>query len=138
MDLSNINFLAVAVAGIASFALGALWYSPVLFSKIWQREVGLSEESMKNTNVGRIFGSSFVLMLIMSLGMAMIFRDHTEETFTWLSGLKHGLFFGVVFAATSMGINYLYQRKSLTLWAIDSGYQVLFLGIAGAILGAWH
>jgi anti-sigma-K factor RskA len=40
--------------------------------------------------------------------------------------------------ATSAGINYLYQQKSLKLWLIDAGYQVIFLGIFGAIMGAWH
>ena len=36
------NWLAVVVATVAFFVVGAIWYT-ALFGKIWQREVGLSE-----------------------------------------------------------------------------------------------
>jgi len=35
------------------------------------------------------------------------------------------------------GVNYLYQRRSFKLWAIDAGYQIVFLSVMGLILGAW-
>ena len=34
-DLSTINWLAVIVGGVAYFALGALWFSNVLFARPW-------------------------------------------------------------------------------------------------------
>ncbi|MDN5214574.1 DUF1761 domain-containing protein [Fulvivirgaceae bacterium BMA12] len=137
MEFASINFLAVLVSAIVSFALGALWYSPALFGKTWQLELGFSDEDLKGANMGKIFGSSFVLMLIMGLGMAMLIQGHFDQEITWLSGLKHGIYIGLVFVGASMGINMLYQRKSLKLWFIDAGYQIVFLGIMGAILGAW-
>jgi hypothetical protein len=33
-----------------------------------------------------------------------------------------------------MTINYLYQYKSLKLWLIDGGYQLVIMTVAGAIL----
>ena len=33
MSLADVNFLAVGIATVLAFALGALWYSPVLFAK---------------------------------------------------------------------------------------------------------
>ncbi|MGI9541814.1 MAG: DUF1761 domain-containing protein [Cyclobacteriaceae bacterium] len=137
MDFSNINYLATGVAALASFALGALWYSPVLFGKAWQKELGFTDEYLKEGNMGKTFGSSFVLMAVMAFGMAMLVQGHGEDI-GWAQGLHHGLYVGIGFVATSMGINYLYQRRSLKLWAIDSGYQILFLCIMGMILGAWH
>lgn len=47
MDFSNINYLAAGVAALASFALGALWYSPVLFGKTWQKDLGFTGEYLK-------------------------------------------------------------------------------------------
>jgi hypothetical protein len=55
-----------------------------------------------------------------------------------MEGAIHGLYIGIFFVAMSMGINYLYQRKSIKLWLIDAGYQIAFLGIQGMIIGAWH
>jgi hypothetical protein len=137
MDLDYINWLAVIVATLAAFFLGFLWYS-VLFGKIWMRELGFTEEQLKGSNMAMIFGSTLVLTFIMSIGLAMVWHTEDLADVTWLVGLYHGLAIGIVFVATSMGINYLYQRKSFTLWAIDAGYQVAFLGLIGAILGAWH
>jgi hypothetical protein len=138
MELSNINFLALLVAAVASFALGALWYSPVLFSKAWQKEVGLSDESLKTANIGLIFGSSFLLMLVMNLGLAVILQGHATGNVSAASGALYGFLIGVFFISTSIGINMLYQRKSFRLWLIDAGYQVGYLALSGAILGAWR
>ena len=72
MDFSAINWLAVIVAAVAFFALGALWYGP-LFGKPWQKGVGLSDEEIKSANMGKLFGSAFIFALIISVGMAMFF-----------------------------------------------------------------
>jgi hypothetical protein len=138
MELSNINFLALIVAAIASFGLGAVWYSPVLFSKPWLKAVGLSNEDLGKVNMTMIFGSSFLLIFLMDFGLAVILQGHATRDITWRSGFLYGLLLGLFFVATSIGINLLYQRKSFKLWAIDAGYQVLYLGISGAILGAWR
>ena len=137
MDLSNINLLALLTATIASFGLGALWYSPVLFGKLWQKETGLSEEELKDANMAKIFGTCFFLTAVMAFGMAVLIQGHGQQNLDWLDGLQHGLFVGLLFVATSMGINYLYQRKSIKLWLIDAGYQLAFLALQGLIFAVW-
>ena len=139
MEFANINYLAVLVGGIAAFALGSLWYT-ALFGKAWQRLLELSDEKMKSGSIAVTMVSSFVLMTIMSFGLAILIQGHSnpDSEVGTLSGLYHGLIIGAVFVGMSVGINYLYQRRSIKLWLIDAGYQILFLGIQGAILGAWQ
>lgn len=138
MDLSYINFFAVAVATLCAFFLGFVWYT-FLFGRRWMQELGVTEEDLKKgANMGRIFGTTLVLTFVMCLGLAMLWHSEDMAGLTWSVGLMHGLLIGLCFVATSTGINYLYQRKSIVLWAIDAGYQVCFLGLMGAILGAWH
>ena len=138
MDFGNINYLAVFVAALASFALGSLWYHASLFGKSWQQELGFTEEYLKEGNMGKIFGAAFVMMLVISFGMAMLVQGHYPEEISWLQGLYHGLYVGFLFVATSYGVNMLFQRRSVKLWAIDSFYQIACLALMGAILGAWH
>ena len=139
MDLSGINFLSVLVAALVMFALGSLWYNANLFGKAWQNELGFTEEYLKEANMGKIFGSAFVLMLFMAFGMAIMVQGHqADHEINWLQGLYHGLYVGFFFVATTTGINILFQRRSLKLWAIDSFYQIVSLALMGAILGAWH
>lgn len=137
MDYASINMWAVLVGSVASFAIGSVWYGP-LFGKIWQKELGLTDEHIKNANMARIFGTSFILMVVMAFGLAWLFQRFGMEGIDWLSGLQYGLYVGIFFVATSYGVNILYQRKTLKLWLIDSGYQVILLGIIGLVLGAWH
>lgn len=131
------NLWAVLVSAVLAFGIGSIWYGP-LFGKAWQKEVGLSDEKIQSGNMIKIFGISFILTLIMAFGMAFLFHKVEDAKVTWLVGLTHGLYIGVAFVVTSMGVNYQYEGKSLKLWAINSGYQVLFLMLMGTILGAWH
>ena len=137
MAYPHINVLAVLVATLAFWALGALWYSPVLFGKRWQKEVGLQQEVIKKTNVALVFGTSFVLMLFMVWALNFVINSHKPEDVSLLRGLHYGAFTGLFFCMLTMGINYLYQRRSIVLWLIDGIYVVLGLGIAGMILGGW-
>jgi hypothetical protein len=137
MTCPVINIWSLLAATVAFWALGALWYSPVLFSKRWQKEVGLTDETLKKSNLALVFGLSFVLMFIMVFGLNFMLTVHNPEDITWLSGMYLGLFTGIFFGMATMGINYLYQRRSVVLWLIDGVYVILGLGIAGIILGAW-
>jgi hypothetical protein len=137
MDLSlafaTINWLSVIVASLAAFAIGSVWYSPVMFSKIWQKESNLTDYDLKNASMPVIFGSAVVLMFISAVILDMfIGRDATAFT-----GLIAGLLVGIGWIATALGVNYLFGRKSLKLFLIDAGYFVVFFAAMGVILGAW-
>lgn len=124
---------------VAAFLFGWLWYSPVLFAKTWQRETGITEEDMKNSNMAKTMGLSFLAFLVMGFGVVgLVSETHAAHEWNKLHGLLHGIILGLIFIAPSMGINYLYQQKSLKLWLIDAGYQVLGLGIIGLVWGLFY
>lgn len=133
-----INVWAVLAGTLALWVLGALWYSPVLFGKIWQKEVEFKEEGIKKVNMAMVFGLSFLLMLFMVWALNFVINSHKPEEVCMLKGLYYGAFTGFFFSMMTMGVNYLYQRRSVTLWLIDGLYMVIGLGIAGMILGAWR
>lgn len=132
----ELNYLAIVLGGVGAWILGALWYSPVLFGKKWQAELGYTDEYLKQANMAVVFGLSLVCMIIMSYGLSFIVGSHPEGERTIGHGFFHGCLAGFMFAAMSMGINYLYQRKSIMLYVIDAAYQVLMLGVSGAIMAA--
>jgi hypothetical protein len=138
MTYPFINVWAVLVATLIFWAIGAVWYSPVLFSKRWQKEVGFKEEEIKKTNMAMVFGTSFLLMLFMVWALNFVINSHKPEHVNLQIGLIYGVFIGFFFSMLTMGINYLYQRRSIVLWLIDGVYMILGLGIAGMILGGWR
>jgi hypothetical protein len=134
MDLSALNYLAILVAAVSSFAIGSLWYSPILFGKTWQREAGLTDENIKNSNMLKIFGLTFVLSLIIAFNLAAFLG--TEATLSF--GLCAGAAAGFGWVATALGILYLFEHRSFKLWLINAGYHAVTFTIMGGIIGAWR
>jgi hypothetical protein len=70
MEFPLINYWAVIVAAGSTFALGSLWYSPLMFEKPWMKELGFTKEGMKNTNMLKIYGIALILMFIIAFNLA--------------------------------------------------------------------
>lgn len=125
----NINWLAVLLAALASFIVGGLWYS-VLFAKVWQREAGVTDEQLKHGTV-RVFVGSFLLAAVMAVVLA-VFIGSGGAGFGALAGLATG----AAWVAAALGVNYLFERRSLTLFAINASYNIVTFTAMGAIIGA--
>jgi hypothetical protein len=132
--MSGINWLAVLVAGASSFAVGALWYSPVLFGRIWQREASLSDEQIRSGNPAKIFGGALVLSLLAAAVFAMFLGPEPDLAFALGAGFSAGL----CWVAASFGINYLFEHKRLPLFLVNGGYHTVQFTVIGLVLGLWH
>lgn len=132
--MPDINWLAVIAAAFAAFMLGGLWYSPMLFGRIWQREAGLSDERLAASNQAVIFGGAFVLALAAAAMFALFLGPDPALPFAIGASVSAGLFW----VAASFGINYLFERRSFTLFAINGGYHTLQFTLTGLVLGLWH
>ncbi|MET0281158.1 MAG: DUF1761 domain-containing protein [Steroidobacteraceae bacterium] len=130
--LGSINWLSVFVATLSSFVVGALWYGP-LFQKPWMAATGMTKEKGAKGNMALIFGGTFVLNLFVAAGIAVLLGS----TRSLLLGLHTGLFTAFFFVATALGVIYLFEQRSLKLWLINAGYQVVIFTVMGGIIGAW-
>jgi hypothetical protein len=134
---SHLNWLAVIVAGLAYFALGAIWYSFV-FKNAWIKHSGVNvnDPNMKK-GVAQTMLASLVLMIIASLGIALFLSKIPQGETPWMSGAKVGLVAGVCFSATGICISYLYEKRPWMLHFINAAYNVAGCVIAGIILSVW-
>jgi hypothetical protein len=130
---AHIHWLAVIVAAIAGFPIGALWYGP-LFGSAWMAHTGINKERAQQANRVMIYGTTLVLNLVIATSLAMFIGSQT----TWQDGLFAGCMAGLTFVAAAFGISYLFEFRSLRLWAINAGFQVVVFSVMGTILGAWH
>lgn len=131
--MNQLNIWAILVAAVSSFLLGGLWYSPVLFHKLWNREAGRGENPEKAKHPGRVFGVAFIFALIAAFVFAWWLGPKPELRDALMKGLAAGA--GMVGA--SFGINYQFASRSFLLWAIDAGYHTLQFVLFGLVLALW-
>jgi hypothetical protein len=133
MDLSKLNWFAVIAAAAASFVIGGVWYSPILFGNVWMRETGLRDEELRKRNMGLIFGTSFVLSLVIAFNLAAFLAGPPD--LAW--GMTAGALAGIGWVATSFGITYLFESRSMRLFFVNTGYHAVTFIVMGGILGIW-
>lgn len=133
MDPSKLNWLAVGAAALSTFLLGGVWYSPALFGRAWQRETGLSDAQLQQRSLAVVFGTSFLLALIMAFNLAAFLQGPPD--LAW--GMTAGALAGIGWVAMAMGVTYLFEARSMKLFLINAGYHAVSFIIMGAILGAW-
>ncbi|HEX3008140.1 MAG TPA: DUF1761 domain-containing protein [Bacteroidales bacterium] len=130
--ISTINWLAVIVVTVVSFALGALWHSPLLFGKAWSKEINRNKDQKIDFKL--IFG----LSLVANFAALVMLAAFIGNASTALQGLIDGLLISIFWITSSIGVTYLFATRSLKLFLIDAGYYIVFFSIAGMILGAWQ
>jgi hypothetical protein len=135
MNPNQINWLAVLAAALSTFVVGGLWYSPVLFGKVWLRANGFTEEQTRGFNKTRAFGGAFLLAFIMSANLAMFLADSTT-TLSW--GMTAGALAGIGWVAAGFTVVALFENRSWPYIFVNCGYQIVAFVLMGAILGAWR
>jgi membrane-associated HD superfamily phosphohydrolase len=135
MESLYINHLAVAVCALSSLVVGGIWYSPLLFSKTWQKEAGLSNEQIAKSNKILIFGITLLLGFVMSYNLAFFLGDSKTD---WQWGLTAGFLAGFGWAALSLAVISLFELRSLKYILINGGYLTVWFSLIGFILGIWR
>lgn len=135
MEDLYINHLAVLVAALSDFVVGALWYSPLMFYKGWMSANNFKEEDLAGGNKAVTFGGTFVLALVISYNLAAFLGDSGTDLM-W--GVTAGLLAGLGWAAAAFAIVALFEQRSLKYILINCGYIVVAFTLKGLILGAWR
>ncbi|HEY1991696.1 MAG TPA: DUF1761 domain-containing protein [Gammaproteobacteria bacterium] len=127
------HYLGILLAAVAMFALGAVWFSPVLFMKAWMREAGMDPEKRPDgRQMLRMLGLTFVLLLIAAIALDSFVANWSAGEGFW-HGLWVGLMGGLLVAAAT-GINFLFEGRSFRHFLINAGYDVLGFCLMGMIL----
>jgi cation transport ATPase len=131
------NYPAVAVAAIAYWLLGAVWFG-VLFNQSWMQLEHIPPEqaaAMKGAAAAFPYIVSFVLNLIIAFVLAQLCAWRNATTAARGASLGVLLWVGIVGPVTYT--TSMYELRPLNLFLINEGYVLVGLLVMGAILGAW-
>ena len=134
MDFSHLNWLAVLVAGLSTFMVGGIWYSPALFGNAWMADSNLTTEQIKTGNKGKIFGYTAIFSLVMAANLAM-FLAGPKTDLQW--GATAGFLAGI-WTFCAIAIHSLFELKSWRYILVNGGYSLVSLTLMGLIIGWWR
>jgi hypothetical protein len=142
MSFAGINYLAVVIAAIAGFGVGAVWYS-FLFQKPWMEAMGITAAAMQarasgaapSTPLPLLLGGSLVGNLVMAFILSAVLHALGAASFGGGIGIAFLVWLG--FVITVMGVNNAFGMRNPMLTVIDGGHWLVVLLVMGAIIGVF-
>jgi Protein of unknown function (DUF1761) len=131
----GINYVAVLMAALSGFAVGAVWYGP-LFGRHWKMAAGPLNEGPPRFNVPGIYALTFVLSLLAAIILALVINQvHASGV---LAGARIGFLLWLGFILTVRITEAMFNGTNMRLVMIDSGYRLVWTVVMGVILAAWR
>ena len=140
LDLGSINWLAVVIATVIYFALGAVWFAPQTpIGKAWMAASGYESPTtgVSSSNLFYIVpaATSFVAVVATALIAQATGTDTLNEGI--LLGLVVGIGYAAMIVLTTAAFEFSKPRQ-WTWGVIDASYHVLGLLIAAVIIAFWQ
>ncbi|MEW9870269.1 DUF1761 domain-containing protein [Arthrobacter sp. HS15c] len=133
--ISQINWLAVLLAFVASMAIGFVWYLPAVLGNRWMAAIGKTEEDLKNISGGaRIWVPMMVAAALTAILLAVLISKLGLDNA--LAGGFFAFVLALVFRAGGHVIHNGFAGRPVAVTLIDSGHDLLAMTVAGAIIGA--
>lgn len=137
----ELNYLALFVAAIAAFAVGAIWFGPKTFFPVWWKLMGRKpEEAAGSGNVGLMFALTFVGQLAIGFAAALVLKLEELAGFTVnaATGLQVGLLLGVFVAAAASLSHRLFAGHGYRIWLLEVGNDIVATVVMALILSVWR
>ena len=140
MNFGSINWLAVIVCVLVSFAVGSIWYSPKVFFNTWWKGIGKTGNPSSGP-MGLTWALTALAAFVQATAMAFMVNAMgglMSAGITAASGAGTGFMLWLGFIAPTYLVNKLFAGHGLKIWAIEAGNHLVNFLLFGAILGAWH
>ena len=134
--MSAINHVAVWMAGIVQFMLGAGWYT--LLGPAWMAGIGKDEVQLA-AEIGHSplpYILALVAALVIAYTLAWLFPRIGIQSAA--GGAKAGAALALALIGSTLAQNYGFEARPVSLWLINAGYMIVGMAIMGAIVAHWR
>jgi hypothetical protein len=135
MKKFKLNWVAILVAAIASFLFEALWFS--VFMSQWLAGIGRTMEWLMSSGMSPAiqYAVAILCSIITAAVLTICIQASGEQTA--LRGILCAAVIWFGFVATSWAKEYIFEVRTLQIFAVNAGYSLFDLMLIGAIVGAW-
>lgn len=135
MVYAGTNFLAVIIAAVAAFVVGAVYYGAL--GKWWMKAARIEPRAgAGGMPAPSLLVTSLVAELVMATVLAGAIGHLGAGQVTLRNGVISALILWAGFMATTLAVNQRYQGFGWDLTLIDAGHWLLAAVTMGAIIGA--
>ena len=131
----KLNWVAILVAAIASFLFEALWFS--VFMSQWLAGIGRTMEWLTSSGMSPAIQYGVAILCSVTTATVLTICIQASGEQTALRGIICGAVIWFGFVATSWAKEYIFEVRTLQIFAINAGYSLFDLMLIGAIVGVW-
>lgn len=134
--LADVNWIAVAVATLAYFALGAAWYIAPPIARVWSRAGGIEVDPEQGPDP-MVFVWTLVVYAVIATATAMLAVATGTETAGEGAVLGGVVGAGYLVAAAAVSAIYDQKPEPLNYLWVNGIFNLIGLVVVGTIIGGW-
>ena len=122
--LGDLNWLAVIAGGLAYFVIGALWYAPPIFGRIWMTAGGMEMPADGRGPGPGIYVVPLVGSVLSAIALGMIAEVTGTDTVS--EGIVLGVVTGIGFAVSIALVTATFESskpKPFVWGGVNAGYH---------------
>jgi uncharacterized membrane protein len=135
--LGDVKWLAVILAALAYFVIGAIWYAPPVLGKAWMTAGGMEMPADGQRPGPAIYVVPLIGSVLSAIALGMIAVASNTDTIG--EGIVLGLVVGVGFAISISLVTATFEsnKPNAMAWgAINAGYHLVGNVVAAIIIAA--
>jgi hypothetical protein len=135
MPVVRHNPLAIGVATLIYFVLGAAWFT--MFMNPWLAGIGRTMAELKASGMPPWLGYvvALVTTAILAIALSWIIQATGPQTAARGATIAAALWLGFVF--TTWATEYAFEARGLPILAINTGYPLVGMLLMGLVIGGW-
>ncbi len=134
-----INWVAIALATIASMAVGFVWYAKPVFGKDWMKLVKLDEKKQQAGAAKAILQATvagFISAYVLAYITYMSHSYYHPIGWFWMSDAMITAFWlGIGISATTVVVHNAFEQRPFKLTLITVGHQMATFLAMGYVIG---
>ena len=139
LDLfGQLNWIAIVVATIVYYALGAAWFAPFAMGKVWQRSIGWDASRPAPGLTVMTIVAPLVAYFVAAIATAMLAK--ATGTSDLGGGIILGVVIGVGYAGSILGVTAAFETTKPQPWTwfgVSYGYHLVGLVVTAVIVSLW-
>jgi hypothetical protein len=131
----EISLAPIFVSTVAAIAVGMVWYSKALFGEVWMREAHLlGTHAPQGSDMVKASVAAALQNFIMIYMLAHIM--FIAEAYGKVPPYNAAAWVIILMVASHAGV-VIWEQRSLSYYAITTGYLAVVLALACAIITLW-